>query len=294
MPKEDFTNTKGSTIVKDDESVESVSGITETITDEDQLLNEESTEETVETTEDQAVDEVVEKAEETKENPELDLLKQRLDQLELENQALRDSSKQTESTEPKQRTWKDLSAQELKTHRQQFRSDGDHDKADAINDILLEKTRDDTLAKLEQDNQAATARDKSWNDTSSKYAEYAQNDPEFDLNNKDSKLFILADKVYAQNGHLKNIPTGESIAVEMAASELLKGKYDALGKTATSTKSALTKEQSKTSLEGAGRASTPTSSINRLMDDANRLTPGTAAHEKAWQKVMKEVSKQNK
>jgi len=74
----------------------------------------------------------------------------------------------------------------------------------------------------------------------------------------------------------------------------LSRKYGETRKSVNGAKGALDKERNKTALEGAGRASVQTTSVNRLMAEANKYTPGSEPHKRAWQNVMKEINKQGK
>jgi hypothetical protein len=262
----------------------------------------------VDTEQDKKVDQAIEEAgtekkdQEQKEPKEPDLasqiqeLKDQYDRLSFENKTLKEAL-EGKGTEPvKARTWEDLSVDELKVYRRQFRANDEHEKADEINDLILKKTQFQAESQAKEQVTFQQKRAESWQQTVEDISKEAQelNDPDFDIGNRQSAIFKLADKIYRENPQLAAFPEGESYAAKEAARILGTEKLRKLNATAKDSKRVLVKEQQKTALEGAGRAGDVAPSLQRMMDEASNFPTGTPMWEQKWRQITKELAKQNR
>jgi len=194
-------------------------------------------------------------------------------------------STKEQASKPKEKTWDDLSVDELKKYRAHYRKEGNDDGVDFVNDKIAEKLADEKATSKMALRDASKLRVDSWADVVSIYP---------DLKNKNSEHYKKTLEIVRKNPKLDNIelnPEGHAVAARLAGEEMLREKVRGATKKAQATKAKLTKEQAKLGLESGTKKAVATDTIDKLRKAAEN---SKGPYSREWRAYFSALDKRDK
>lgn len=151
-------------------------------------------------------------------------------------------TKELESSKGKEKTWDDLSIEELKDYRRKARAAQDDELIDFINDKIAEKSADKRIKDEADRREANYIRINTWKEISIKYPDLKNQNSE---HYQETVRFIQENSVYDD---LLRFPEGHARAAEIVAKDLQLRKLQNVDKEKKSAEDKLSKERTKKDL----------------------------------------------
>lgn len=250
---------------------------------------------TEETPTDSQTEETSEQNEKVEEKvDELAILQKQVEELNAKNEHMREGmqkridqltyelkSHQEKIDSNKEKSWNDLSVDELKKYRAHYREEGNDAMIDYLEDLIVDKKLESRLTTDKQVNLSNQTRIESWNIVTNEYE---------DLKNPNSEHYKMTQEIVASDPRFNDIntfPEGHAVAARLAAEKLLRQKVVASSQDAEKLAVRAKQDKQKNSLS-VPSLQAPESSSNKakLLEEA--VSSGNP-HSAAWKKYFKAI-----
>lgn len=196
--------------------------------------------------------------------------------------------KESESSSKKERTWDDLTVNELKAYRTKARTAGDDELVDFINDKIGEKTASERIKAEADKREASYVRVNTWKETVNRLP---------DLKDQNSELYQETVKFIQANpkfDDLLDYPDGHARAAEIVADRLELKKLKNVDKEKKAVDDKLNKEKVKKDLGKADRKGSSQGEDESLAKLRQSAESSGSPYSREWRTYLAALEKRDK